>query len=300
MSFRSIRIRLTESSMSSYGLPLRSLARTGVALGALAGGLALAPAAASAQPACANGTFASYAALGAGGCTVGGVTFAGFSLLENEAPGATLLLPYTEVVGGFTRIGFELLFNPPLLSQSTGSPTNPSTPADVTQRFTVSAAGATVNGFFADLASSGYSFFGPGYSVSNQVEVANTLAPAGQNRVASTQFAIGDTPPVFSHTECVAGVCTSTPSYDLGGRAALQTAAGFAALSVEARSQILPSGSSSGNAFGQISSHRFGVTAGGTAIVTPEPGSVILLGSGVLGLGGVLVRRRRGVLAAAE
>ena len=276
--------------MSSHRVPTRTLALT---LAALAGALAATPDRASAQPACVNGTFASYAALGSGGCTVAGVTFAGFSLLENEAPGATLLLPYTEVVGGFTRIGFELLFNPALLSQSTGGPTDPSTPADVAQRFTLGAVGATVNGFFADLASSGYSFFGPGYSVSNTVTVGNALAPAGQNRVTSAQFATGDTPPVYSHTECVAGVCTSTPSYDLGGRAALQTAPGAVTLAVEARSQILASSASTGNAFGQIASHRFGVTTSGSpSVVVPEPGSMLLLATGVVVIVGVRVRRR--------
>lgn len=83
---------------------------------------------AAAQPACVAGTFASYRALGAQGCTIAGVRVSSFDLTFSTRGGGTapdvILTPFAEAGAGSTQlIGFQAAYGPPLaLTQVAGTP----------------------------------------------------------------------------------------------------------------------------------------------------------------------------------
>jgi hypothetical protein len=93
-----------------------SLLRATFASGTILVAAALAPARASAQPACTTQTLAGYLALGAGGCTVDGIVFSGFALTPpvgsamelNAALDALTLTPTTASLNAIAFAGFQL------------------------------------------------------------------------------------------------------------------------------------------------------------------------------------------------
>jgi len=194
--------------------------------------------------ACASGTLADYTAAGFS-CTIGSLTFSGFSYTDGAFGGATAIpasgVAVTPVTG--SELGFQ--FSAPWVASASQG-------VDSEISYTVTASGTSITDLILSMA-------GFGFTDGGDVSVAETsVAPPLSLLVFDN--ATGMVP---SDTVTLAGVSSLTVTKDI---AVVGGGSGTGHLSV---------------VFNEFSTSN-----------VPEPASMLLLGSGLLGLAGYVRRRR--------
>ena len=277
------------------GIRPRSLGLALAAVLAALLALAVAPRRAAAQPACVGGTVASYLALGPAGCRIADVRFRDFSAeFAQRRSGFTDLDPalatLTPLDHGGGLVGFRLAFSPPL------------------NAFSSAAAGLNCSGnvcFFADLATLSGSVtasaigrdviraigFGDFDVTAARTGAWNAFGSATLTMQSSaTQISqewLAGSPPACV-VEGVPVPCANPLLTALGPgvpseRIFLHASAGVSSFSFFAGDPA-PSGSAT--------THFTGVDFLVFASPVPEPASVVLVASGLLGVGVARWRRR--------
>ncbi len=254
-------------------------------IAAAAAALVTAPAAASAQPACAAGTLQSYVALGAAGCYLGSTRVYGFARSQNVPigvpyEGAFTITPFLTELAEGTRAGFEIAYAPAVGVSTTAVPTvSESAALDFTADFGV---GLRSLGTFTALDPADVVLERTGDKVS-QVAVA-LFERLGVNSIGS--LSVASCALVTSGQVCFGGGVTPVAPRQVWN---------LVANSAASVNQGVATGVGTGTA--SVSRGQFGfVVAGTPASVVPEPATFALAGVGGIALAGAgAMRRRRAV-----